>query len=84
MVSLAVWGTPYLQRYGVRPILSSVTLRLVSGLASSRRTIWHCSRMPTRLTGINYVAYPHVLQDHDDPDVRRLKNRCTCVRNMCA
>jgi hypothetical protein len=44
----------------------------------------HCSRLSTRITGIDYAVCLHVLQAHDDPDVRRLKNVRACVRNMRA
>jgi hypothetical protein len=34
----------------------------------------YCSRMFTRLTGINCTVCPYVLQAHDGHDVRRLAN----------
>jgi hypothetical protein len=47
----------------------------------------HCSRIVAvcphaRLAGIDCAACPHVLQAHDDPDVRRLGNVRACVGNM--
>jgi hypothetical protein len=44
----------------------------------------HCSRLSTRLAGVNYTACPHILQDHDGPYVRHLGNMRTCVGNMRA
>jgi hypothetical protein len=40
--------------------------------------------MSTRLAGIDYAAFPHVLQAHDDPGVRRLENVHACIGNMHA
>jgi hypothetical protein len=40
--------------------------------------------MYARLTGINYTVCMHILQAHDDPDLRRLENVRTCVVSMRA
>jgi hypothetical protein len=44
----------------------------------------HCSRMSACLADINCTICPHVLQAHDGPDVRRLRNMRMCIRNMQA
>jgi hypothetical protein len=46
--------------------------------------VLHCSCMSARLAGIDCAARPHVLQAHDDTDVRRLGNLRVCIENMHA
>jgi hypothetical protein len=44
----------------------------------------YCSHMSAYLAGIKYAVCLHVLQAHDDIDVRRLENMRVCIGNMQA